>query len=134
MSETRTDRWRRVEPPRSLNKWEQQILSKLLSAPFEGHEELRAQIGEARVYEESPSDPSVMLWVDPSTPGAKASDGGPRSGVVPFELFSRTAGDVPIWALLDTRDGRLYYLDVQRADGVPLQELPEPTNMQLHPL
>ena len=134
MSDTSTQRWRRVEPPRPLNGWERQVLSSILSAPFESHEGLKAQVEVTRVYEESPTDPSVMLHVDRGAQTATAKDGRPWSGIVPFELISRTADGVPMWALLDTRDGCLYYLEVQRADGVPLQELPDLAEMELRPL
>jgi hypothetical protein len=36
---------------------------------------------------------------------------------VHFELSGPSAGGVPIQALLDARDGRHYFLEVQRADG-----------------
>ncbi len=134
MRVTGTDQWRRIEPPRPVNEWERRALTIILSAPFDGHEHLKAQIANARVFEESPTDPSVMLCVDPTAPRAIASDGRPWSGVVPIELGGHAVDGVPIWALLDVRDGYLYFLDVQRADGAPLPVPPELADMELQRL
>ncbi len=131
MTDTSANSWRRIDPPRQLNDWECRVLDVILSAPFEGHETLKSQITHARVYEESITDPSVMVTVDPHATPARTSDGRLWCGVVPFELRGQTGGAVPIWVLVDTRAGRLFYLDVQRADGEPLHVPPDVAGLQL---
>jgi hypothetical protein len=102
--------WESVDPPRTLTQWERRVLVRL-APDAQGH-----AVDALRVVERCGCGcSSVGLGdVEPHFPAAEGE---------------ATDGDgTPIWVMLfaDREQDALATLDVQRADGQPIEKLPQP--------
>ncbi len=121
-----TEQTRLILPPRRLEDRERRIIDFLLSKPFPGRNELRAQLAHARVSEEYVGeDPSIILTVDP--PAARAASVMTR---IPVEARGRDSDGVEVHVLLHVVDGYLSELEVYRSDSAPTN-LPDPGALEL---
>ena len=115
-----------IEPPRSLNQWEREVLEQLLSARFAGRAELLGQLGSVRVIGECQDGcRSVQLAVAGVTAPAVTAER------VPVEGQALDEDGVPLLFLLHVVDGFLHELEILRADSRTVRRLPPPDSIAL---
>jgi hypothetical protein len=106
---------------RKLTPQETALIDCLLKDAFPGRDELREQIGHARVRPiEDHEDNYGSLEFEVGS-GPKA----PVSQRVPVEAVTEDADGVPIEVLLHVVDGLVDELEIYKADGTPIRRRPE---------
>lgn len=107
-----------VRALRQLTSKERALLGVLLSAPFEGRDDVVRQLQTATVTE---IDDSGSLEFHVSSPA--------RANVrhrVPVSAEAPDLDGVPVAALLHVVDGKVKELEIYKADGSPIEQMPEP--------
>jgi hypothetical protein len=100
-----------------LPAWHQCVLRSMLNATFPGQEELRMQIlaSHFRIVDKNQS-----LSILPDDGSA-----APVVKTIPVEASAADEDGVPIQLLLFTRHGFAYMLEIIRADGQPVKQMPQ---------
>src|SRR4051794_25945389 len=99
-----------------LSEWHRAILSRLLDASFPGQQELKPQVLSAH-FRVIDANQSLEISPRSNTPASVAR-------TVPVEAFATDEDGTAIQALLFTKHGMAYMLEVLRGDGEPVQRLP----------
>lgn len=99
-----------------LPMWHQEMLTRLLEAPFPGQQELKAQVLNSRFRI---IDNNQSLEIIPTS-----SDPAPVVKTIPVEALAADEEGVPIQSLLFVRHGLAYMLEIIRADGEQVRLLP----------
>ena len=102
-----------------LPQWHRDMLCRFLNTPFPGQAELLTQIVNSRF---SIIDDNQSLEICPPN-----SVPAPVIKTIPVEAYASDKDGVPILSLLFTRNGLAYMLEIFRADGGQLTELPPVT-------
>jgi hypothetical protein len=105
---------------------ERALITKLLSVPFLGREELQEQAATASVrVNDDPLDSSILLAVDRSSPRAHVLYR------VPVDASAPDIDGVRIDFLLHVADGWISELEIYRVDGEPVQQMPTPASLNV---
>lgn len=114
----------KINPPRELSKVEQDVLSRLLSAEFQGSQTLRIQASKVKVTEECKDCLTIGLEVP--------QDNSLRADVrwtIPVEAEGLDLDSVNIHFLLHVVDGFLDELEIFREDLSKVVQLPQPDQL-----
>ena len=109
---------------RAPSDLERKLLTRLLSEPFKGRDEVLAQLAQATV---EAIDENGTLRIAP-TPGAKPATVVAR---VPVEAEAIDVDGIKIHVLLHVVDGRASMLEVFREDGKSVRGKIDPSNLDL---
>jgi hypothetical protein len=131
---TRSEEWHIYDHPRALNQWERTMLDRFISFPSEYAHSLVEQASLVRVSEDTPPNPSCILTVPQTARPLVGANGVPVDGVISPELHTVNPLGHPIVALLELRNGYLYFLAVHRFDDHPWTPLPEPASFVAVPV
>jgi hypothetical protein len=110
---------KKTDAPRTfqeLSEWHRTMLSRLLDASFPGQQELRAQVFASHFQA---IDQNQSLKISP-----RADLSAPVVKTIPVEAWASGEDGIPIQALLFTRHGLAYMLEILRADGGLIKRLP----------
>ena len=102
-----------------LSVWHQEMLSRLLDTSFPGQPELKAQVLTSRF---GVIDKNQSLEIFPTN-----SVVPPVVKTIPVEAYASDEDGVHIESLLFTRHGLAYMLEILRADGKQIKQLPPAT-------
>jgi hypothetical protein len=96
---------------------ERALVDQLLAQPFNGRNEIAAQLAAARVSAEGDRDTRTLGFVPQPAEVAPA----PTTLRVPVEGEAEDDDGVPIAVLLHVMDGRVVELEIYRVDGQPIR-------------
>lgn len=108
---------------RELTSWEEEVLAKLLSAEFEGCDELRSQARTSKARSRLGAGYSIDLM-----PFGDACAAHVR-GTVPVEGEVLDRDGTKVHLLIHVREGFLHGLEVFKEDLSDLRELPSPKDI-----
>lgn len=110
---------------RPLTDLERELLLKLLENDFEGRNALREQIGNCVAIPTGDPDNYGSIYLKTlSNAKSETTLGVPVEG----ELLD---GDSPVLVILHVKNGFIDELEILRADGNPLQDTLDPTDMEV---
>jgi hypothetical protein len=113
----------RTPAPRDLNPYEKDVLAFLLSSPFEGSIELAAQVPKTTVKRLcNCSDHCMQLDLHVDSSGLLPA-GNCNSLVSEAHGFDQDG--MEIWYMLFAHRGFLGSLDISRADGYAIKQMPD---------
>ena len=121
-----------LHPPRRLSQAERKLLDRLLSVDFEAHDKVREQLERVQVGAVCTDCPTI--WFEPGPLPRELiieRRGKPLQGIVSCELEGGDRDGVPISVLLHVYGGHLDKLEVVRADGKPILEMPGAENFDV---
>jgi hypothetical protein len=108
---------------RLLNEYERQVLLRLLEVPFHGRDEIRSQI-HTSVVRQVDTDGSIAFNVESKTIA-------PVMRRIPVEAEAKDRDGVPIHFLMHVVDGKIHELEIYKADGSKITQMPEPSDLEL---
>ena len=119
--------------PRALTEWEREVLSRLLSSDQTLDDVARSQADSVQVAEECRDCPSVILTAatNSSPIRSPASPGETRFGAAGAGMQAVDRDGTPVLAVAHIREGYIAELEVIRADGGLINELPTPADFAL---
>jgi hypothetical protein len=108
------------EPFREINNYERNLLKKILTFAFEGKEEIRQQLANAKVrtLEVGDNYGSIEFEINPAAKKVVTTQR------VPIELEGYDKDSVPISILLHVANGIVDELEIFKADGTPIAIFP----------
>jgi hypothetical protein len=115
-----------INPPRSLRSEEQDILNLLLSADFQGREELLSQTPSVRVSEECTDCRSIKLTVD-----GKHSTAAIVKRRIPINAEAEDSDNMKIHILLHVVQGFMDEIEIYREDLQNVTAMPKPETLVL---
>lgn len=108
---------RPLNPPRDLRAHERALIEQLLRPPFDGRDEIRSQLANARVSAEGDGDTRTLRF----EPDRSKVPRGLTVLRVPVEAEATDDDGVPIAVLLHVVDGIAEELEIYRVDGLPIR-------------
>jgi hypothetical protein len=96
---------------------ERALVDQLLAQPFNGRDEIVAQLRDARVIAEGTGDSRTLKFALPH----KDAPHAPTAQRIPVEGMADDADGVPITVLLHVIDGWVTELEIYRVDGKPIR-------------
>lgn len=118
-----------VIPPRDLTQPERDILERLLSAEFQGREDLKIQIGKVKVSKECTSCASIVFSLEPGN--FKKADVQWR---IPVEAEGTDKDGIKIHFMLHVVDGVIDELEIIKEDFSNILQLPSPESLEIFTL
>jgi hypothetical protein len=107
----------RLESPRFLTEAEKWLLGQMLEEPFQGRDQLRTQLEDARVVAHGPGDTRTIVFAAPS-------EDAPRASVVqrvPVDALMPDLDGTEIQVALHVVDGYVQELEAYRVDLAPIE-------------
>lgn len=115
-----------INPPRSLTPEEEAVLYHLLSADFQGREELLRQAQSARVAEECRDCRSIKIIVNNLLGNAAV-----LKRRIPIEAEAVDIDNAKIHILLHVVHGFIDEIEIYREDLQNIKEIPKPNSLEL---
>lgn len=110
-------------PLRELTDLERRYLDRLISVDFPGRENVAKQLQSARARPID-EDGSVELVTESNEPANVTKR-------VPVEGESLDSDGVPIYFLLHVVDSQIRELEIYKADGSPIKQMPTPEHVEV---
>jgi hypothetical protein len=112
-----------LDKPRDLREAERALIGQLLAQPFNGRDEIAAQLQGAQVIAEGIGDTRTLRFAPPRGDAPPA----PTALRIPVEGIADDTDGVAITVLLHVVDSWVTELEVYRVDGEPIRSRDQPT-------